>query len=436
MGYPIIPLRESIMKFTICATLIFSVCGFLNAQDLTLNIPGFSYDYVVPVDTISREIYIEQDFMNWNLDEPPFSIEIHFHNPSSRPMAYTFAGFTQGNFIDALDSLGFSVTSFSEIDSFWTGVFETPNGLAQGVRYLDMPGDTISGISLTFSSELVSYDRYYLSLWYKADTVSDWSRFQPLAVGNIWKFAGAFPLYNHERLEVIDASVSGDTTIYTVHHQREYDEDYGIGIIEDTAQVYTVSDEPYQIRRYSGPYLNTLIMDFRPAFDPPIHWMIEGIVPRGDGTVDYGSINLQGGFLLWQAGVGFHLSMGAPIGTISELIGYYVGDEEWGDIDILVGIADLPQIPNEYQLTAYPNPFNPATTIRYAIPENNKVTIDIFDQLGRHVNTLVNTQQNHGEHKVQWNGTDSAGRQLCSGLYLCQIRSGTFSKTLKLLLLK
>lgn len=88
------------------------------------------------------------------------------------------------------------------------------------------------------------------------------------------------------------------------------------------------------------------------------------------------------------------------------------------------------------QLSTYPNPFNPTTTIRYTIPENRSVTVTIYDQLGREVNTLVDSPRSRGDHEIQWNGTDASGRQLGSGLYLCQVQAGGFSKTVKLVLMK
>lgn len=87
-------------------------------------------------------------------------------------------------------------------------------------------------------------------------------------------------------------------------------------------------------------------------------------------------------------------------------------------------------------LSAYPNPFNPTTTIRYTIPEKSQVTVTIYDPLGRQVNTLVNGQQTAGDYALKWNGTDAVGRQLSSGLYFCQVRAGGFSETIKLVLLR
>jgi M6 family metalloprotease-like protein len=79
----------------------------------------------------------------------------------------------------------------------------------------------------------------------------------------------------------------------------------------------------------------------------------------------------------------------------------------------------------------YPNPFNPSTTIRFALPTTAKVTLKIFDLLGREVETLVESNLNSGEHRVQWNP-----KGLVSGVYFYQLQAGEFIETKKLVLTK
>ena len=79
----------------------------------------------------------------------------------------------------------------------------------------------------------------------------------------------------------------------------------------------------------------------------------------------------------------------------------------------------------------YPNPFNPSTTIRYGLPENEKVTIDIYDLLGRKVVELVNGEVSAGYHEVEFN----AGN-LASGIYLYRLSAGAFTQVNKMLLMK
>ena len=66
----------------------------------------------------------------------------------------------------------------------------------------------------------------------------------------------------------------------------------------------------------------------------------------------------------------------------------------------------------------YPNPFNPSTTIRYSIGKKAKVSVVLYDMLGKEVTTLVSETKETGDHTAQWNGTNSNGTQVSSGSYL------------------
>jgi flagellar hook assembly protein FlgD len=94
-------------------------------------------------------------------------------------------------------------------------------------------------------------------------------------------------------------------------------------------------------------------------------------------------------------------------------------------------------LPIAYNLyNAYPNPFNPVTTLRYDLPEDALVNITIYDIMGRIVKTMVNTQQNAGYKSIQWNATNNLGQPVSAGLYLYTIQAGKFRQTKKMVLLK
>ena len=92
-------------------------------------------------------------------------------------------------------------------------------------------------------------------------------------------------------------------------------------------------------------------------------------------------------------------------------------------------------------LPAYPNPFNPSTTIRYAIPQGytediTSVIINIYDITGKLITTLLNKQQSAGWHTVEWNGISQMGEKVPAGQYLIRIESENNIHTSKLMLLK
>ena len=91
-------------------------------------------------------------------------------------------------------------------------------------------------------------------------------------------------------------------------------------------------------------------------------------------------------------------------------------------------------VPKTYALSQnYPNPFNPTTIINYQIPNNNYVTLKVYDILGNVVKTLVDGYKTQGSYSINFNAS-SAG--LASGVYFYQLRAGSFTATKKLLLLK
>jgi hypothetical protein len=91
-------------------------------------------------------------------------------------------------------------------------------------------------------------------------------------------------------------------------------------------------------------------------------------------------------------------------------------------------IASSPLLPASFQLAQhYPNPFNPSTTIRYALPVSGLVTIELYDLLGRLVATIVNEVKSAGTYEVRF---DAAG--LSSGTYVYRMRSGAFVQTRKM----
>jgi hypothetical protein len=84
----------------------------------------------------------------------------------------------------------------------------------------------------------------------------------------------------------------------------------------------------------------------------------------------------------------------------------------------------------------YPNPFNPTTNISFFIEADSPVTIDVFNIRGQRVKTLTNEMFTAGRHNVVWNGTDTNGRNVGSGVYFYRMKSEGFAETKKMLLLK
>ncbi len=102
-----------------------------------------------------------------------------------------------------------------------------------------------------------------------------------------------------------------------------------------------------------------------------------------------------------------------------------------------VDVDDAVQITlSFFQLSNYPNPFNPETTISYTLPTAGLVSLEVYNSRGQLVRCLLQEEQSAGEHILIWNGRDDFGNNVASGLYLCRIVCNGKEETRKLLLIK
>ena len=95
-------------------------------------------------------------------------------------------------------------------------------------------------------------------------------------------------------------------------------------------------------------------------------------------------------------------------------------------------------IPEQFSLhEAFPNPFNPETTIRFDLSEQSNVSMEVYNSVGQKVRTLISNQAfSANQHKVRWNATNDAGLHVPSGVYFIRLQAGHFKSTTKVVLLK
>lgn len=107
--------------------------------------------------------------------------------------------------------------------------------------------------------------------------------------------------------------------------------------------------------------------------------------------------------------------------------------------NIILDVEDLttPSLPTSYVLEQNkPNPFNPETSIDFAIPRSGHVSIEIFNTLGQKVKTLVDEPLTAGVKRVRWDGHDDRGKEVASGVYFYRMTVNDFTQSKKMLLLK
>ncbi|MBN2102724.1 T9SS type A sorting domain-containing protein [bacterium] len=107
--------------------------------------------------------------------------------------------------------------------------------------------------------------------------------------------------------------------------------------------------------------------------------------------------------------------------------------------DLVAGIGTVvnnDRIPDFKLFQNSPNPFNLTTTIKFTLPHESKVKIQIFNTNGNLVKTLVNDDFSSGQHSTVWNCSDHMGNTIASGTYFYQMTYGDFSETKQMLIIK
>ncbi len=192
---------------------------------------------------------------------------------------------------------------------------------------------------------------------------------------------------------------------------------------------------------------------------PPLSWDRADDLANGYDTrflFSFGPLNIPSGdsayfHIAVVAGASLHTD---PFNYSDNLLGHtddstfimtYLDNLDFSDFidncqrayDIYLGMTDIPDdsengLPSDYFLSPnYPNPFNASTTIRYALPEEAEVTIEIYDILGRKIEMLVSGKQPAGSHTIVWEA-----KNVPSGVYFYRIEAGEYSQTEKCVLLK
>lgn len=94
--------------------------------------------------------------------------------------------------------------------------------------------------------------------------------------------------------------------------------------------------------------------------------------------------------------------------------------------------------PDDYVIEQnFPNPFNPSTTVRFSIPTNKNISLNVYDVNGQLVKRLIDNQtMRQGSYEYVWDGTNAAGSKVASGTYFCRLEWGNFAKSIKMLLVK
>jgi hypothetical protein len=138
---------------------------------------------------------------------------------------------------------------------------------------------------------------------------------------------------------------------------------------------------------------------------------------------------------------GFYVA-GAQTGGGEGSLGWVIyvpGRIREGSISSTVGVEEVEnsRVPMSYALEQnYPNPFNPSTTIRFDLPEAGNVVLTVYNVAGQEVARLADESLGAGSYIVEWDGRDMNGQLVSSGVYLYKLKSGGYTDTKRMMLMK
>jgi len=176
-----------------------------------------------------------------------------------------------------------------------------------------------------------------------------------------------------------------------------------------------------------------------------INWVVERATSSADG--DNGLVDFE------------KIATLPGQGTIAEATDYeYIDEEIKGGERYIYRIADVSykgvityhenisvfvELPKIYELFQnYPNPFNPTTNIKFSIPTDARIQINVYNTLGQKINVLLDDIMDAGYHTIQWNGINNTGRKVPSGVYFIHLAAEglktnqQFTRVIKVILLK
>jgi hypothetical protein len=138
-------------------------------------------------------------------------------------------------------------------------------------------------------------------------------------------------------------------------------------------------------------------------------------------------------------GVAFHPVLNGVTTVSAQISAFMTTDAGFVDVQVigdLTGVGDDVPPARLVLEQNIPNPFNPVTTIRFALPSASRVTLAVYDVKGRCIATLVDGRLPAGERRVEWNARDSRGNPVSSGVYFYRIQTNGKTMSRKMVLLR
>ncbi|MBI4534986.1 MAG: T9SS type A sorting domain-containing protein [Ignavibacteriae bacterium] len=319
--------------------------------------------------------------------------------------------------------LAFEQTSGTPFDSsLYHNVGTFPNNPASystdakvGARSLHFDRDSTH---VQFNSPFLAAEQFAVDFWLKSDSLIHANRILNKEGGNL-DGTPADDWY-HNNYELGIRNVSGAFRPSARYWLDSADAQFELRL--DSVALQTQSWFRFMFERNS----TTAAFEVRNANNEPLQRLTAAADKprRGAGLLRIGKASSDG--QPWDYIPHFR-------GKIDDLKIY-----NYAALGIVSGVGENgSNVPTQFALEQnYPNPFNPTTEIRFALAKATKVSLVVYDVLGRKVKTLINDDLHAGEYRVEWNGTNESGRSVASGAYFYQLESEKFISVRKMMFLK
>jgi len=222
----------------------------------------------------------------------------------------------------------------------------------------------------------------------------------------------------------LETIISSEYTFWA----SDMNEDNEINVLDAVQILFIIIDEP--VGRSSPELINLLFNNGSLKVDGDIAGI--QLLTTGDFTIT----NYPNGWIMKQNGNEI-IMISMDGSELNEIVFEYSGEmkiekaivADWLGNKVPTNIVETASL---FKLSpAYPNPFNPITTIGYDLPHDSDVSIIVYDISGREVYSLVNEYQISGNYQITWNATDFS-----SGIYLVSMIAGNFTELQKIVLVK
>ncbi len=202
---------------------------------------------------------------------------------------------------------------------------------------------------------------------------------------------------------------------------------WGAGLMADPA--HRMYDDGTHGDLVAGDTVYTLVCFYSPDSNDVVGQEFKFGIGGGDNEGGYGNNHIE------------NIDDSVPASTIASQFGSidpvfysawdYDNQRPRTGVEVVSG-----EVPREYGVSNYPNPFNPETEVRYEVARVGRVRVEVYNLLGVRIASLVDEEQVPGSYRVRWDGRDELGRQVGSGVYICRLAAGEVVKTTKMVLVR